>query len=74
MRYIVVDLNISKKQYLLHYKGYIDNVQAYSLDGRKVRFPAKILQPMLLHDGIVGRFRIAFDNQGRFQSIERVQR
>jgi hypothetical protein len=37
-----------------------------------VQFPAGILQPFVLNDGVHGRFVVFFDAQGRFQSIERL--
>jgi len=72
MQRIVVELSISMEQYMAHYQGAVTDVVARSLDGRRVRFPTKILQPFLLHNGIVGRFQILFDDAGRFQKIDRV--
>lgn len=72
MRHIVVDLNINADKYMAHYQGQVKDVVARALDGRRVRFPTKILQPFVSHQGIVGRFQISFDDQGRFQTIERL--
>jgi len=72
MQRIVVDLYISADEYLAHYQGSVTDVVARALDGRRVRFPSGILQPFLLHNGIVGRFEIVFDNAGRFKKIQRV--
>jgi len=72
MQSILVDLRISSEKYMMLYQGVAQNVYAQSLDGRSVQFPAKILQPFLLRDGINGRFRITFDNQGKYQGIEKL--
>lgn len=69
MSQIVVDLAISAETYLHYYSGQIKSVVAQSIDGRRVRFPANILQHVIGHDGIYGRFIIEFDENGRFLHI-----
>ncbi|MBE0483289.1 MAG: DUF2835 domain-containing protein [Bacterioplanes sp.] len=71
---VVVDLAISADEYLSYYRGHIKYVVATTLDGRQVRFPANILQKMVGHEGIYGRFAIQFDDQGKFQRVQRVER
>lgn len=69
---VVVDLNIPEEEYLRVYRGSARTVLAYSIDGRRVSLPANILQPFISHTGVQGRFRIRFDAQGRFSSIEKL--
>jgi len=69
---IVVDLAISALDYQHFYSGRIRQVVAHTADGRTVRFPANILQKVVGHDGVYGRFAIEFDEQGRFQRIVRL--
>lgn len=69
---VVVDLNIPEEEYLRVYRGSARTVFAYSIDGRRVSFPANILQSYVTRTGIHGRFRIRFDEQGRFSSIEKL--
>ena len=69
---IVVDLNISADEYLRYYQGAARTVLATMQDGRRVRFPANILQHAVSHDGIRGRFAIYFDQSGKFERIERL--
>lgn len=71
MSNVVVDLSISADQYVRHYRAPGAVVLARSRDGRKVQFPASILQRFVTHAGISGCFDIQFDAQGRFVSIER---
>lgn len=71
---VVVDIYLTREQWEAYYRGHVRMVQALALDGRDVRFPAKILHGMLLSDGIRGRFRIQFDAYGKFVAIERVVR
>lgn len=69
---IVVDLAISPDDYQWYYSGRIKQVVATAADGRVVRFPANILQQVVTHTGVYGRFAIEFDQQGRFQRIVRL--
>lgn len=71
-RSIETRLSISAQEYLLLYKGVARNVLATSVDGRKVQFPAKILQRYVTREGVHGHFLITFDGQGKFQSIARL--
>ena len=66
---MVIDLLIPAEEYLSIYRGSIRDVFCYSRDGRSIRFPAKILQPFVKHDGIHGSFCINFDAEGKFKSI-----
>ncbi|WP_067866988.1 DUF2835 domain-containing protein [Neptuniibacter marinus] len=73
MKSILVDLHISADKYILMYQGVAQNVFAHALDGRSVQFPAKILKPFLLKDGVKGRFRITFDDQGKYKGIDKIK-
>ena len=66
MRDIVVDLIIAAEEYQRLYHGTARDVITTATDGRRVRFPARILRPYVLHSGIRGRFRIVFDDRNRF--------
>ena len=67
-----VRLAISAREYQLHYMQPGTVVSARASDGRRVRFPARLLQRFVSHTGIYGRFRIAFDSRGRCHEILRV--
>lgn len=69
---VVVDLHIPEDEYLRVYRGSARTVLARSIDGRRISFPANILQPFVTRTGISGRFRIRFDADGRFHSIEKL--
>ena len=73
MPLVRVPLHISSHHYLAYYKGTADSVVAMSLDGRKVRFPARVLRPFLTHDGIDGTFLIRFDDRNKFVGIEKLK-
>jgi hypothetical protein len=72
-RHIIVNLNISAEEYLSWYSGAARTVMATSVDGRSVRFPANILQPFVMRDGIRGQFCIFFNEEGKFDRIERLR-
>lgn len=73
MSVIQVDLRISAEEYQQLYAGAVRDVLAYAHDGRRVRFPARILQPFVTHSGIEGRFLIHFSADNKFQKIERLR-
>jgi hypothetical protein len=72
MKKILVDLIISRDEYLRWYQGSAKTVATHTLDGRSVRFPVNILQPYVTHSGINGRFAIAFNDEGKFIKIEKI--
>jgi len=69
---IVVSLFISVEEFQRLYQGSAKTVHAQSVDGRSIRFPASILRPFVLHNGVRGTFQINFDEHNRFHSIERL--
>ncbi|WBU39700.1 MULTISPECIES: DUF2835 domain-containing protein [Marinobacter] len=72
MQQIIVDISISPDEWIKLYQGVATDVRTTARDGRYVRFPARILSRFFLKDGIQGSFRILFDDQGKFASIERL--
>lgn len=72
MQTIIVDLHISAEEYLKRYRVYGAVVATRSRDGRRVRFPARILQRFVTHGGVEGSFEISFDAEGKFSSIQRL--
>ena len=70
---IRVSLNIPAHRYLAYYEGGADDGVATSVDGRKVRFPARVLRPFLTQRGIVGTFLILYDAHHKFVSIEKAE-
>ena len=70
---IRVSLSISSDKYLAFYKGVADTVVARAADGRKVRFPARVLRPFLTHDGIDGEFEIQFNDHHKFTGIRKLR-
>ncbi|TGN41875.1 DUF2835 domain-containing protein [Marinobacter confluentis] len=72
MQQIIVDLLISPDEWIKIYEGTATDVHTTARDGRSVRFPARILSRFYLKDGIRGSFRILFDDQGKFVSVERL--
>ncbi|GAA0687159.1 DUF2835 domain-containing protein [Marinobacterium maritimum] len=72
MNEIIVDIRISSDEYLKLYRGQSRVVSTRARDGRRVHFPANILRPWVLHDGIRGCFRIRFTTDGKFHDIQRL--
>lgn len=69
---VTVNIRISSEEFKKLYEGTASIVNCVARDGRRIKFPAKILQPYLTHDGISGSFLINFDLNNKFESIERV--
>ncbi|WP_026180265.1 DUF2835 domain-containing protein [Hahella ganghwensis] len=72
MRQVVVDLHISADEYLKHYQRVASVVEVVSREGLRVHFPTGILQRFVTRDGIHGTFVIYFDDNSKFQNIERL--
>ncbi|AOY87986.1 hypothetical protein BKP64_07270 [Marinobacter salinus] len=72
MQQIIVDISISPEEWIKLYQGVATDVRTSARDGRSVRFPARILSRFFLENGVHGCFRILFDEQGKFSSIERL--
>lgn len=69
---LVVNLVISAEEFQRLYQGAVRDVLATASDGRRVRFPAMILRPFVTREGIRGRFEIVFDDNNRFQTVNRL--
>jgi hypothetical protein len=72
MQQITVDIIISPDEWIKLYQGSATDIHTTTRDGRSVRFPARILSRFYLQNGIRGSFRILFDGQGKFVSVERL--
>jgi hypothetical protein len=68
-----VSLTISSDRYLAYYKGVADTVVTRAADGRKVKFPARVLRQFLTHDGIDGEFAIEFNDYHKFTGIRKLR-
>lgn len=69
---IDIFLDLTPSQCLYHYSGAAQWVQARSTDGRRVQFPARALPQVVTPEGAIGRFRLTFSEDGRFESIHRI--
>ena len=72
MQTVVIPLAISADQWLPYYRGQVKSVRATALDGRRVQFPARVLQKYVTPDGVLGVFRVRFDAHNRFVDIEQL--
>jgi hypothetical protein len=71
-KYINISLCISAEEYLRVYQGSAKKVSTIDSEGKRVSFPANILQSYVSHDGIVGVFTIVIDENNRFKKIIKV--
>lgn len=69
---VIVRLAISAREFQRLYSGAASDVIASSETGETVRFPARVLRGEVTHDGVHGRFEIAYDDSGKFLSILRL--
>ncbi|WP_409522799.1 DUF2835 domain-containing protein [Nitrincola sp. MINF-07-Sa-05] len=72
MKHLIVDLFITKDEYLKYYRGNAAWVSAVARDGRQVQFPASTLRPYLTHTGIRGSFVIYYDNVGKLIQVDKL--
>ena len=69
---VYVRLNMSVSECLEFYTSQAPNAKTNTVDGRSVIFPRRLLRNMVDANGIHGLFRINYNSQGQFVSIERV--
>lgn len=72
MHALVVNLVIDSEEFQRLYAGSVKDVSAIAVDGRRVQFPGNILRQFVTREGIRGRFMIRFDDENRFESIQRL--
>jgi len=64
-------LRITSEQYLDYYRGRVRQVLVECGDGKKVQFPAAMLQRFVTQDGISGNFVLTCDEQFKNSRLER---
>lgn len=69
---VYVRLKMSVSECLEFYQSQAPNARTYTIEGRSVIFPRRLLRTMVDSQGINGLFRITYDDQGHFVSIEKV--
>lgn len=65
-------LNIPREEALRYYQGQASTVYAYAENGQTISFPAHHIRPYVNAAGIQGVFCIYFDNDNKFQKLERL--
>ena len=70
MPVVDVVLSVSSDDLLRYYTGTATHVVAPALDGRRIRFPARVLRPYVTEAGVHGTFRLRFDRDNRFVSLQ----
>ncbi|MCG8668948.1 MAG: DUF2835 domain-containing protein [Pseudomonadales bacterium] len=73
MKSLQVSIHITRDEYLKWYQGAAGTVYAQTTAGKSVRFPARILQPFVTHQGVSGTFNIYFDDNNKFKDIRRIR-
>jgi len=72
MRSVRFHLALPSDKYLAYYKGVARNIQVYSVDNKRIRFPANAIRKFLTHDGIYGLFEISFDEKNKLVGIKKI--
>lgn len=72
MKTLTLDISIPADRYEALYSGAVKDVQAVSREGLSVRFPGRILQKFLNHQGVHGTFVIEFDDANKFKAIKKI--
>ncbi len=65
-------LSLSSEKYLKYYKGQANSIQVWSLDNKRIRFPASTVRQFLTHDGIHGLFEIRFDKNNKLIEVVKI--
>ena len=72
MQEIHFRLSLTAAEFLAFYAGAAREVVAKAFDGRVVRFPASVLRPHVLHDGVHGVFALRYDARNKFTELVRI--
>lgn len=72
MSFVIFDLDVSSVEYQRWYTGVARDVVVTARDGRRIQFPARVLQPFVSHSGVRGTFAIYFDEHHRYKDIRRL--
>lgn len=74
MNHEIFSLHLTAEDLLDYYRGHAPLVVVTAESGRTIQFPAVHLRPLIQSNGIHGRFRITYDGEMKFQSLEAVSR
>jgi len=66
------DLDVSPEEYLDYYRGVLKQVMVRSTSGDTIQFPASLLQPFLMPEGIHGRFILTCDEHFKHPDLRRI--
>ena len=66
---VIVELNLSREQMILYYQGTAQQIQAISLDGQSIFFPAELMRQFVTSTGVSGKFAIYYNYTGKFETI-----
>ncbi len=65
-------LNVSYERFLPFYQGQVDTVQVVDEVGRRIDIPAKHFRQFLTRDGILGKFELITQVDGKFITLNRI--
>ncbi|PCK07273.1 MAG: hypothetical protein COA42_15245 [Alteromonadaceae bacterium] len=69
--HVIVDITVSQEEIIKLYEG-VKNASVVARDGRRIQFPANILRPFVTVSGVHGSFVIYFDQDMKYQGIDRL--
>ena len=72
MPILQIKLAISPAEFSRYYRGDARQVVCTASDGRTVQFPAAVLRPHLMQEGIFGNFEIEFSSTNKFIAIRKL--
>ena len=67
-----IHLDISTKEFQHYYANNVNSVIAMSDNGKKIQFPANILQEFVSHSGVQGQFKLTIDSDSKLKSIDKI--
>ena len=67
-------LEMSPEEYLDYYRGILKQVMVRSTSGETVQFPASLLQPFLVPEGIRGNFVLTCDERHKHPVLQRLEK
>lgn len=72
MRYLILDLAISRSECMKYYQGRALKIAARARDGRMVHLPAAIMRKYINMSGLQGTFAIYYNDDGQLLQIDKL--
>lgn len=72
MKYLILDLAISRTECMKYYQGRALRIAARARDGRMVHLPVSVMRQYMTLSGLNGSFAVYYNESGQLQQIDKL--